>query len=152
MPQQIALYVEAFFAVGTEKGLLARVRSLVDDHRGVARKLLLAYVAQLLMIVYPLRLGRRRVVHQRQLLLRVFRLYVTHPLLRRGIHVAAQVALERRKLLVVVGHVVLRDTAVFSSRLYLLRCRIHTCVCTGNYQSGLSQEFLSLSISLSFPF
>lgn len=117
MPQQIALYIEALFTVGTEKRLLPCMRSLVDDHRGVTREFLLTYIAQLLVIVYPLRLRGRGVVHQGQLFLRVLRLYVTHPFLRRGVHVPAEVALQRRELLAVVVHVILKPSRSLALRI-----------------------------------
>lgn len=63
------------------------------------------------MIVNPLRLRWRRVVHQGQLLLRVLRLYMTYPFLRRGVHVTAQVALQRREVFAVVVHVVLKTAS-----------------------------------------
>lgn len=124
MPQQIALYVEAFFAVGTEKRLLACMRSLMDDHWGVTRKFLLTYVTQFLVIMYPLWLRRCRIVHQGQLLLCVFRLYMPHPFLWRGVHVATQVTLQRWKLLTVVVHVVLKRRFLGLGYATLGRARI----------------------------
>lgn len=93
MPQQVALDVEALFTVGTEKRPLARVRPLVYDHGCVTREHFLTNVAQLLMTVNSLWLRRGRIVHQGELLLGVFGLYVTYPLLGRWVHVTAHVTL-----------------------------------------------------------
>lgn len=105
VPEEVALDVEALLAVAAEKRPLARVGPLVYDHGGVRREHLLAGVAELLVIVDALGLGRRGVVHQGQLFLGVLGLDVPDPLLGRGVRVAAEVALEGREVL---GVVVLR--------------------------------------------
>lgn len=92
------------------------------------------------MIVNPLRLRWRRVVHQGQLLLRVLRLYMTYPFLRRGVHVTAQVALQRREVFAVVVHVVLKTRLSVSRtvcRTLLSRVLTRTC-CQSAYLPSLS--------------
>lgn len=68
----------------------------------------------------------RRVIHQGQLLLRVLRLYMTYPFLRRGVHVTAQIALQRWEVFAVVVYVILK-TCLFreclSSRAYFIVTR-----------------------------